>query len=362
MSDFAPQSTIDIPSIKNQLQQLKDLHASGTLTDEAYGQSKEVLERRLLDWVLTHGASVGASPAVASDSQSSTPTVPASAALPHDTHDIAGSSWRKRWVPVALGALLIVGGGIYYASTGSSAAPAALLTPAFSVKAATDAVGGAQAAAPHSTQAGDMATMAARLAARLDKQPNDPQGWAMLARSYKVLGDQANTLKTYEKAVAMSPDDKALAAEYADVLDSAKKNPAETGISPVAGQATLPKPGPAAAAGQTVSGRVTLAAALAKKVEPTDTVFVVARAPQGSRMPLAVLRKQVKDLPLQFTLDDSLSMSPVGKLSTAGQVIVSARISKSGNAMLEPGDWGGQTKPVAVGTQGLSIEINAAAK
>jgi cytochrome c-type biogenesis protein CcmH len=358
MSDFAPQSTIDIPSIKNQLQQLKDLHASGTLTDEAYGQSKEVLERRLLDWVLTHGASVGASPAVASDSQSSTPRVPASVALPHDTHDIAGSSWRKRWVPVALGALLIVGGGIYYASTGSSAAPAALLTPAFSVKAATDAVGGAQAAAPHSTQAGDMATMAARLAARLDKQPNDPQGWAMLARSYKVLGDQANTLKTYEKAVAMSPDDKALAAEYADVLAPFKKSGAEAGAAPT----TLPKSGTAAAGGQTVSGRVTLAAALVKKVEPTDTVFVVARAPQGSRMPLAVLRKQVKDLPLQFTLDDSLSMSPAGKLSTAGQVIVSARISKSGNAVLEPGDWGGQTKPVAVGTQGLAIEINAAAK
>jgi cytochrome c-type biogenesis protein CcmH len=358
MTDFAPQTSIDISSIKNQLQQLKDLHASGALTDPAYEQAKEILERRLLDWVLSHEPSVVQSSAAHSTSQSPLSTAPVSAVLSQDASGITGSSGRKRWLPLVIGALVILGGGIYYASTRSGATPAALLTPAFSVKAATDAVGGTQTAAPHSTQAGDMATMAARLAARLDKQPNDPQGWAMLARSYKVLGDQANTVKTYEKAVAMSPDDKALAAEYSEVSAAFKKNDAEAGTAP----ATLPKSGPTAAAGQTVSGRVTLAAALAKKVEPTDTVFVVARAPQGSRMPLAVLRKQVKDLPLQFTLDDSLSMSPAGKLSTAGQVIVSARISKSGNAMLEPGDWGGQTKPVAVGTQGLSIEINAAAK
>jgi len=361
MTDNASQTGIDIPLIKTQLQQLKDLHAAGTLTEEAYAQAKEVLERRLLDWVLIHGSNAVQSPSAPPMGQA-TASTPVSVVLPQDLGNRSASFGRKPWIAVALAALVIAGGGIYYASTRPSSAPAALLAPTFSVKAATDAVAGTSAAVPHSTQVGDIATMAERLAARLAKEPNDPQGWAMLARSYNVLGDQTSTLKTYQKAVAMAPDDKVLAAEYAEVLATAKKNNAEAGITPPAGQTTLLKPGPSAAASQTVSGRVTLAAALAKKVDPTDTVFVVARAPQGSRMPLAVLRKQVKDLPLQFTLDDSLSLSPAGKLSTAGQVIVSARISKSGNAVLEPGDWGGQTNPVAVGTQGLIIDINAAAK
>ena len=50
-------------------------------------------------------------------------------------------------------------------------------------------------------------------------------------------------------------------------------------------------------------------------------------------------------------------MSPAARLSGAGQVVVGARISKSGSAMPGPGDWQGFSAPVAVGTQGLQIEI-----
>jgi cytochrome c-type biogenesis protein CcmH len=102
---------------------------------------------------------------------------------------------------------------------------------------------------------------------------------------------------------------------------------------------------------------VSLAPALRATAAPDDTVFIFARAAEGSRMPLALLRKQVKDLPLEFKLDDSLAMSPATRLSTAQRVIVGARISKSGQAMPQPGDLEGLTAPVAVGATGLKIEI-----
>lgn len=117
-----------------------------------------------------------------------------------------------------------------------------------------------------------------------------------------------------------------------------------------------PKAG-AAAANATVSGTVTLSAALAKQAQPEDTVFVFARAAEGSRMPLAIMRKQVKDLPISFNLNDSMAMSPASALSTVSKVIVGARVSKSGNAMPQPGDLSGQTAPVNVGASGLQIEI-----
>jgi len=103
---------------------------------------------------------------------------------------------------------------------------------------------------------------------------------------------------------------------------------------------------------------VKLAPSLATKAAPEDTVFIYARAAQGSRVPLAILRKQVKDLPLKFALDDSMAMSPAAKLSGAPEVIVSARISKSGQAMPQTGDLQGQSGTVAPGASGLIIEIS----
>jgi cytochrome c-type biogenesis protein CcmH len=112
----------------------------------------------------------------------------------------------------------------------------------------------------------------------------------------------------------------------------------------------------------TVSGTVKLSPSLAKSAQPQDTLFVFARPAEGSRMPLAILRKQVKDLPFQFVLDDSTSMSPNARLSTSGKVIVGARISKSGNALPEAGDLVGQSAPVVVGTRDLAIEIRDSVK
>jgi cytochrome c-type biogenesis protein CcmH len=93
-------------------------------------------------------------------------------------------------------------------------------------------------------------------------------------------------------------------------------------------------------------------------VAPGDTLFVFARAVQGPRMPLAIIRQPVGAWPFPFVLDDSMAMGPDFKLSGFPQVVVSARISRSGNATPQAGDLIGQTGPLAPGTRGLDLIID----
>ena len=90
-------------------------------------------------------------------------------------------------------------------------------------------------------------------------------------------------------------------------------------------------------------------------------MFIFARAVNGPRMPLAIVRKQVKDLPVTVTLDDSMAMSPAMVLSGFDPVTVGARISRSGNAMPQSGDLQGSSAPVSPGTsESLEITIDSA--
>ena len=118
---------------------------------------------------------------------------------------------------------------------------------------------------------------------------------------------------------------------------------------------------PGNAAGS-VSGTVTIHPDMLAKASPDDAVFIFARAAVGSRMPLALLRKQVKDLPVAFTLDDSMAMSPAAKISGAEKVVVGARVTKSGQAMPQPGDLEGLSEPVAPGGKGVQVQISTAIK
>jgi len=102
---------------------------------------------------------------------------------------------------------------------------------------------------------------------------------------------------------------------------------------------------------------VSLSPALAKKAAPNDVVFIFARAVQGPRMPLAIVRKQVKDLPVTVVLDDSQGMSPEMNLSSVPEVIVVARVSKSGMASPQAGDLEGTSASVKVGTKAVAISI-----
>ena len=88
---------------------------------------------------------------------------------------------------------------------------------------------------------------------------------------------------------------------------------------------------------------VTLDPALQSKLNPNDTLFVYARAAQGSRMPLAVVRKTAGDLPLETQLDASMGMMPQMSMNNFPQIVLLARISASGNAIPQAGDLIGET-------------------
>ena len=397
-----------IDAIKRQLAQLKELHESGVLSQPQYEEGKTTLERRLLDLVLS-GATV--------------PVVPVESVAQTLAHDASRTAARPSGLLVAA----LVAGIVAIAAAGYwwKGSPSLTSQPMAQAPGAGNTEGTSGAA--HATDSEQIAAMTEKQAARMKEQPDDAEGWAMLARSYSVLGKHPEALKAYEKAVGLRKDDATLLADYADSL-AVKNNRAldgepmrqveralkldprnlkalslagthafnkkdyagavrnwekvvqfgaadntlvqqiQPGLAEARNLAGLPA-APSLDSGKnavpaeaTVSGTVTLAPELRKLAQPEDTVFVFARAAAGSKMPLAILRKQVKDLPLQFTLDDSMAMTPANALSGSPQVIVGARVSKSGNAMPQPGDLSGQTGAVKVGATGVKLEIKETVK
>jgi cytochrome c-type biogenesis protein CcmH len=257
--------------------------------------------------------------------------------------------------------------------------------------------------------------MVAALARKLEQEPGNLKGWAMLARSYKAMGRPVEAQKAFERAGSFIDDDPDMLAAYADVAASNAGTLAGTptqlidkalGVDPnhpmslwlkgtadfeqkkyrqaiatwerlvamlqpgsddarmlegaindARAKAGLPASAVAAApAGANVKGTVELDPALKAKASPDDVVMVIARRP-GTRMPLAVLRKRAAELPLQFTLDDSLSMDPNSRLSSVREIEVEARISKSGLAKQEPGDLLSQAQTVKLGADGVSLRV-----
>jgi cytochrome c-type biogenesis protein CcmH len=94
----------------------------------------------------------------------------------------------------------------------------------------------------------------------------------------------------------------------------------------------------AATGGKSIRVSVTLDEKLKATANPEDAVFIYAQPVQGGKMPLAVVKKQVKDLPLEVTLDDSMAMMPTMTISSVANVQISARISHSGNAIAQTGE------------------------
>ncbi|MBA2351961.1 MAG: c-type cytochrome biogenesis protein CcmI [Burkholderiales bacterium] len=110
-----------------------------------------------------------------------------------------------------------------------------------------------------------------------------------------------------------------------------------------------------------VAGTVSLSQALAGRVKPTDTVFIFARA-ANQKVPLAVIRKQVKDLPVSFALTDASALLPELKISAYKQVIIGARISRTGAAIARRGDLEGFSKAVKVGSKNVNVTISTAVR
>lgn len=247
-----------------------------------------------------------------------------------------------------------------------------------------------------------------QLRARVEADPDNLEGWLMLARSYMVLEQHqaaADALARAEQHLGEQPDllaNRAEAAGYAAQGDLSGQprellrralalEPAHPKALWLAGLAALQaedrrqaelywrrllavlppdsgtaaqvqqmlaqlQPAPATAAKLDVTVR--LEPALAQGLPPDATVFVLARAAEGPRAPLAVVRRQVKDLPLSLTLDDSMAMVPEMNISRFGEVVVEARVSRSGAAAAASGDLIGRSEPVRPGSQPLEILID----
>ncbi len=133
--------------------------------------------------------------------------------------------------------------------------------------------------------------------------------------------------------------------------------------APMASAAPMTKDSPpalsaASPAGSAVGGRVELDPKLAARAAPGDTVFIFARDPDGSRMPLAAIRLTVGELPKTFSLNDSMAMAPTATISAAKRIVVEARISKSGQATAQTGDLAGLSVPVAPGARDVRVLID----
>ena len=105
-------------------------------------------------------------------------------------------------------------------------------------------------------------------------------------------------------------------------------------------------------------GQITITPELQGKLAAGDTLFVFARPVQGPRMPLAVLRVAATSGPVPFALDDSQAMAPELRLSMHEQVVVEARISRSGQALPQPGDLLGRSAAFTASAQGVRVLID----
>ena len=174
-------------------------------------------------------------------------------------------------------------------------------------------------------------------------QPGDIQG---VSEAVQVGSDAVN-INIYEKVSGSAAGAAPMGPAAMMAAANAGNNAVDGGASGGNGNAS-------------VSGSVSLDPNLQARVKPDDTLFIYARASSGPRMPLAVMRRQVKDLPISFTLDDSMAMRPQFALSKFSDVIVGARISKSGDPMPKPGDLQGTSSIIKVGSKDLRIVIDSA--
>ena len=258
--------------------------------------------------------------------------------------------------------------------------------------------------------------MVAEFAIKMEKDPGNLKGWAMLARSYRILGRDEDAAKAYARAGSFIDSDPQLLADYADVLASnangsfvgkpsqlinqalkldpnnmmalwlsgtasynaknykaavqsweklAQQLPPNTdearaiqgSIAEARSKGGLTTSAPVAPAGKGISGKIELSADLKSKIKPGDIVMVIARKP-GERMPVAVLKASATDFPMSFILNDSLAMNPSAPLSQLSEVSVEVRISKTGMAKPEVGDLISSVQTIKVGTTNVRLLVD----
>lgn len=191
--------------------------------------------------------------------------------------------------------------------------------------------------------------------------PSNIKALALAGSAAFERRDYAAAIAQWQKVLALVPADSDMARSTASGVSEAQGLAGAALPAVVAAAPASAAPAPAATpVPGAVSGMVELDPALRGKVADTDTVFIFARAVDGPKFPLAAQRRQVKDLPLRFVLDDRMGMVPNVKLSGFTQVVVGARVSRSGSATPGAGDFEGLSGVVAPGTAGLRIVIDKA--
>jgi cytochrome c-type biogenesis protein CcmH len=200
----------------------------------------------------------------------------------------------------------------------------------------------------------DMQAAVARLADKLRQSPDDAQGWALLGRTYKATQHYTEARDAFKHAVDAAPEDAGLMREYA-AAETPNDDRSANSEEAQPQQCDVPAFGAAGDAASTASActemsapshgstritvEVSIAPKLRAKVLPGDTLFVFAKAAQGAAMPLAIARLTAAQLPASVTLTDAMSMMPNLTLSKFSQIVLGARISKSGNASALSGDF-----------------------
>ena len=196
----------------------------------------------------------------------------------------------------------------------------------------------------------------------LQLDPNHMKALALAGSAAMERGDFSAAIKHWDKLLKQLPPGSEDAMAIQGGINEARQllSHMKSGgkVAPTLEQIAPPQEMAAAAGKERITGRVTLDAKLAGKYSPDDTLFVLARAAEGPKMPLAIVRMRVADLPLDFELDDSMAMAPQMTLSAFDQVVIVGRISKSGTAMPQAGDAEGFSITVKPGTKNVKLKID----
>lgn len=186
----------------------------------------------------------------------------------------------------------------------------------------------------------------------LKLDPQNPKARYLAGFASIEEGDLKGAIAHWEKLLAeLPPEQKGVDMLRQKIAELRQ----QAGMPAIAEATPSAKPADASAS---ISGKARINAALKGQASPEDTLFIFARAVSGPKMPLALLRVKVKDLPVDFNLDDSMSMSPQMKLSNFPDVVIVARVSKSGTAITQPGDLEGVSAPVKLGARNVQVEIS----
>ncbi|MCB1868885.1 MAG: c-type cytochrome biogenesis protein CcmI [Gammaproteobacteria bacterium] len=204
---------------------------------------------------------------------------------------------------------------------------------------------------------GDMRGKPAELIRKaVNLAPDDTTALWLAGMVEEQEGNAELAISYWERLAPQIQDDPQASTRIASLISRAR----EKSGAIVQTAAAAPEPSDAGNSPQvgdkSVSLRVSLSPELKGKVNPEDALFIYAKALQGPKMPLAAERRSVKDLPLTISLDDSGAMLPAMKISNFDQVLVGARISRSGGAIAQSGDFKGEVAPVDVGS-GRVVDI-----